>query len=93
MSKVKVSADGGKSWAKAALQEPVLPHSLTRFRVPWQWDGGPAVLLSRASDESRQRAADACAVHCAARCARRSTRHPRVPESALQQHHELGGGP
>ena len=49
---VEVSADGGKSWAPAALQEPVLPKALTRFRAPWQWDGGPAVLQSRATDET-----------------------------------------
>jgi sulfane dehydrogenase subunit SoxC len=52
VAKVDVSADGGKSWAPAALQEPVLPRALTRFRMPWQWDGGPAVLSSRATDES-----------------------------------------
>jgi sulfane dehydrogenase subunit SoxC len=48
---VEVSADGGQSWAPAALQEPVLPKALTRFRAPWQWNGGPAVLQSRATDE------------------------------------------
>lgn len=49
--KVEVSADGGKSWAEAALDEHVLPKCVTRFRVPWRWDGGPAVLVSRAIDE------------------------------------------
>ena len=49
---VEVSADGGKSWAPAALQEPVLPKALTRFRAAWQWNGGPAVLQSRATDET-----------------------------------------
>ena len=52
IAKVMVSADGGKSWAQAALQEPVLPKAFTRFRVPWRWDGGPAVLQSRAWDEA-----------------------------------------
>ena len=47
-----VSADGGKSWAQAALQEPVLPKAFTRFRMPWRWDGSPSVLQSRAFDES-----------------------------------------
>jgi sulfane dehydrogenase subunit SoxC len=51
IAKVMVSADGGKTWAQAALQEPVLPKAFTRFRVPWRWDGGPAVLQSRAWDE------------------------------------------
>ncbi|HXW30468.1 MAG TPA: sulfite dehydrogenase [Xanthobacteraceae bacterium] len=49
---VEVSADGGASFAPAALQEPVLPKALTRFRIPWRWSGGPAVLQSRASDEA-----------------------------------------
>ena len=35
----------------ATLQEPVLSKALTRFRLPWQWNGGPAVLQSRAADE------------------------------------------
>lgn len=51
IAKVEVSADGGQSWAEAALQGPVLPQSLTRFRIPWQWNGGPAMLQSRATDE------------------------------------------
>jgi sulfane dehydrogenase subunit SoxC len=52
VTKVEVSADGGKSWAKAALQSPVLSKALTRFRIPWRWNGGPAVLQSRATDET-----------------------------------------
>ena len=51
IAKVRVSADGGKSWAQAALQEPVLAKSFTRFRLPWRWDGGPAILQSRAWDD------------------------------------------
>jgi len=52
ISKVMVSADGGKSWAQAALQEPVMPKAFVRFRMPWRWDGQPAVLQSRAFDEA-----------------------------------------
>jgi sulfane dehydrogenase subunit SoxC len=52
IAKVMVSADGGQSWAQAALQDPVLPKAFTRFRMPWRWDGGPAVLQSRAWDEA-----------------------------------------
>jgi sulfane dehydrogenase subunit SoxC len=52
ISKVMVSADGGKSWAQAALQAPVNPKAFTRFRMPWKWDGQPVVLQSRAWDES-----------------------------------------
>ena len=50
--KVEVSADGGKTWAQAALQAPVLPRCLTRFRAAWKWDGQPAVLKSRATDDT-----------------------------------------
>jgi sulfane dehydrogenase subunit SoxC len=52
IEKVDVSADGGKSWAQAALQAPVLSKALTRFRMPWSWDGSPSVLISRATDEA-----------------------------------------
>ena len=52
IAKVLVSADGGKSWAEAALQEPRLPKAFTRFSMPWRWDGGPAILQSRAWDEA-----------------------------------------
>lgn len=52
IKQVEVSADGGKSWAVAALSGPVLPKMLTRFRAPWKWDGGPAVLQSRATDDT-----------------------------------------
>ncbi|MGD2168197.1 MAG: sulfite dehydrogenase [Gammaproteobacteria bacterium] len=52
ISRVEVSADGGRTWATAALSEPVLSKSFTRFRMAWSWDGGPAVLMSRAIDET-----------------------------------------
>jgi sulfane dehydrogenase subunit SoxC len=52
IAKVLVSADGGKSWAEAALQEPRLPMAFTRFRMPWRWDGRPVILQSRAWDEA-----------------------------------------
>jgi sulfane dehydrogenase subunit SoxC len=52
IAKVMVSADGGKSWAEAALMEPRLPKAFTRFSMPWRWDGGPTILQSRAWDES-----------------------------------------
>ena len=52
IAKVMVTADGGRSWAEAALQEPVHSKAFARFRIPWRWDGGPAVLQSRAWDEA-----------------------------------------
>ncbi len=52
IARVEVSADGGKTWSLAALQDPILPIATTRFRFPWIWDGAPAVLQSRATDET-----------------------------------------
>jgi sulfane dehydrogenase subunit SoxC len=49
---VEVSADGGQSWAPAALSGPILPKAPVRFRMAWQWNGGPAVLQSRATDDT-----------------------------------------
>jgi sulfane dehydrogenase subunit SoxC len=49
--RVEVTADGGSSWADAELSGPVLPKCLTRFRIPWSWNGGPATLASRAIDD------------------------------------------
>ena len=52
IARVEVSTDGGTTWAAADLQEPVLPKAHTRFTRMWRWSGGPATLLSRATDES-----------------------------------------
>ena len=49
---VEVSTDGGTTWAPAQLQEPVLSKCATRFRHVWNWDGGEALLMSRAIDET-----------------------------------------
>ncbi|NDE34049.1 MAG: sulfite dehydrogenase [Gammaproteobacteria bacterium] len=50
--RVDISADGGRSWAPAALQEPLLSKCFTRFRLPWRWDGSPLILKSRAIDDT-----------------------------------------
>jgi sulfane dehydrogenase subunit SoxC len=47
-----VSVDDGKTWQQATLQNPVLTKALTRFRLPWHWNGEPAVIQSRATDET-----------------------------------------
>src|SRR5438552_2771628 len=52
VTRVDVSTDAGKTWAAAELQEPVLPKCHTRFRLPWNWDGREAMLMSRAVDET-----------------------------------------
>jgi sulfane dehydrogenase subunit SoxC len=48
---VEVSTDGGKSWKAAQIQEPVFSKAHTRFRFPWNWNGGEAVIQSRSTDE------------------------------------------
>jgi sulfane dehydrogenase subunit SoxC len=50
--KVEVSADGGRTWMGAPLVAPVLPRALTRFRLPWTWDGRATILKSRATDDT-----------------------------------------
>ncbi|SMP76841.1 sulfite dehydrogenase [Noviherbaspirillum suwonense] len=52
ISRVDVSVDGGRNWQQARLQSPVLPKCLTRFRMMWNWQGGPAILQSRCIDET-----------------------------------------
>src|SRR5271163_2095562 len=52
IKRVDVSVDDGRSWQATELQEPVLTLALTRFRIPWRWDGQSAVIQSRAIDET-----------------------------------------
>jgi len=49
---VDVSVDGGRSWRGARLETPVLSKCLTRFSLDWAWDGRPALIQSRATDET-----------------------------------------
>ena len=50
--RVDVSFDGGRNWRTARLEAPVLSKALTRFNISWTWDGAPALLQSRAIDET-----------------------------------------
>ena len=52
IERVEVTVDGGRTWAKAELQEPRLPIALTRFRLAWRFDGQDALIASRAVDET-----------------------------------------
>ena len=52
ITKVEVSTDSGRTWVDAPLVAPVLPRALTRFRLPWKWDGAATVLKSRATDDT-----------------------------------------
>lgn len=51
IAKVEVSVDGGNTWTEAAIEGPIYSKMLTRFRIPWLWEGEPAILQSRAIDE------------------------------------------
>lgn len=52
IAKVDVSVDGGRNWRPARLQGPVMDKCLTRFNLDWVWDGKPALVMSRATDET-----------------------------------------
>ncbi len=52
VKQVDVSLDGGINWTRARLQGPVLPKALTKFTLEWRWDGQPALLQSRAMDDT-----------------------------------------
>ncbi|MGH8679247.1 MAG: sulfite dehydrogenase, partial [Burkholderiales bacterium] len=49
---VDVTTDGGRSWQRARLEEPVRDKCLTRFYLDWRWEGTPARIASRARDNS-----------------------------------------
>ena len=52
IKQVDVSFDGGINWKSARLEGPVQNKALTRFNIGWVWDGKPAILQSRAMDET-----------------------------------------
>lgn len=52
IKRVDVSVDGGRNWRKTRLQAPVMSKCLTRFSVDWVWDGKPALIQSRAVDDT-----------------------------------------
>ena len=81
VKQVEVSADGGKSWAPAALSGPVLPKAVTRFRMPWRWEGGIRGAAEPRHRRHRHGAADAGATDGGAWSAR---------VLSLQRDRELG---
>jgi sulfane dehydrogenase subunit SoxC len=52
IKQVDVSMDGGVSWRPTRFTSEVLPRALTRFGVEWDWNGAPAMIQSRAVDET-----------------------------------------
>ena len=49
---VDVTTDGGRTWREATVEGPVLDKCLTRFRFPWNWNGAPVSIASRAVDST-----------------------------------------
>lgn len=49
---VDVSIDGGDNWREAKLASPVLAKAWTRFSMEFDWDGSPALLQSRSTDDT-----------------------------------------
>lgn len=52
IERVEVTTDGGRTWTPAELQEPRVAQALTRFRLPWRFEGQDARVASRAIDET-----------------------------------------
>lgn len=52
IARVDVTLDGGRNWTTARLDGPVLPMSLTRFYLDFDWDGRELMVQSRAMDET-----------------------------------------
>jgi sulfane dehydrogenase subunit SoxC len=49
---VDVSTDAGITWYPAHMESVPEPICTVRFSFPWMWDGKPAVLQSRCTDET-----------------------------------------
>ena len=47
-----MSLDGGKNWQTAELHGPVMDKCLTRFTLPFEWNGEELLVQSRAMDET-----------------------------------------
>ena len=52
IKQVDVSFDGGINWQSARIEGPVQNKALTRFNIDWVWDGKPAIIQSRAMDDT-----------------------------------------
>ena len=52
ITRVDVSFDGGRNWQTSELHGPVLDKSLTRFTLPFEWNGEEMLIQSRAMDET-----------------------------------------
>lgn len=50
--RVDVTLDGGRNWRPARIDGPVLPRSVTRFYVDFDWQGEELMIQSRAIDDT-----------------------------------------
>jgi len=49
---VDISTDGGKTWKEAELVQPVHSMAVTKFKMPFVWNGDEHLIMSRAVDET-----------------------------------------
>jgi sulfane dehydrogenase subunit SoxC len=52
IKRVDVSVDGGRNWRPTRLEGKPMSKCLTRFNIDWVWDGKPAIIQSRAMDDT-----------------------------------------
>jgi sulfane dehydrogenase subunit SoxC len=52
IKRVDVSVDGGRNWRTARIEGKPMSKCLTRFNIDWVWDGKPAIIQSRAMDDT-----------------------------------------
>jgi sulfane dehydrogenase subunit SoxC len=52
VARVDVSTDGGRTWTEAVLETTPTSKAAVRFTHLWNWNGGPATIMSRATDET-----------------------------------------
>ena len=90
---VDISVDGGATWQKATLDDPVLPKCHTRFRFAWNWTGGETTIMSRATDETgySQPTLEALLDGARAGHAVPLQQHPRL-EGGRRRHGDAGRG-
>ena len=79
IKRVDVSVDGGTTGAHAASKGRCMAKCLTRFNIDWVWDGKPAIVQSRATDETGY-VQPAYRQNCA-RCAARARSITTTPSS------------
>jgi sulfane dehydrogenase subunit SoxC len=52
IKRVDVTLDGGRNWTTARLDGPVMPLSVARFYLDFDWDGRELLIQSRAMDDT-----------------------------------------